>query len=80
MPKSVLLDLMAAKNPDYVVTEVVNVIPFRTEADMIGRTAGRLYFRGQNTIHAVTMSDTAMRELRDQITKALRRKENAEFY
>jgi hypothetical protein len=47
---------------------------------MIGRTAGRLYFRGQNTIHAVTMSDTAMRELRDQITKALRRKENAEFY
>lgn len=67
-----LRKLAEAKNPEYAIRNVVNLAPFKTEAEMLGRSAGRIYLRGQNTIHAATMSDNTMRELRDQITRALR--------
>jgi hypothetical protein len=66
-----MLELMEAQNPDYKIREVVNCIPFRTGAEMIGATAGRIYLREQNKIFAVTMSDWQMRNLYEELGKVL---------
>jgi hypothetical protein len=63
--------IAATKNPEYQITEVVNLLPFRSAVEMVGETAGRIYLRTRNTLYAVTTSDRALEELRDQINAAL---------
>jgi hypothetical protein len=68
---AVLEAIATSPNPDYRVDRVVNVFPHREAAEMLGATAGRVYFREQNTLYAVLLSDGAMRALAHALLAAL---------
>lgn len=70
-PTPALADLVAAMNPDYQVERIRSYAPFDTAAELIGATAGRVYFRLQNEVVSVALSDRAMMVLADQIHRAL---------
>jgi hypothetical protein len=66
-----LMAIVEAANPDYQVTTVHNVFPFKADADMIGASAGRIYLREQDTLTVITCSESQLRLLRDAIDRAL---------
>ena len=68
-----LAKIAKATNPEYAITEVVNMVPFAVDAERHGATAGRIYLREQNRLYVVTMSDLAFARL----LKALKREDLA---
>lgn len=67
---AVLDDLLASPNPEYQAT-VVNLLPFDERVEMIGKTAGRIYFRTTNKVYALNMSDMSMQRLHCMLGEAL---------
>lgn len=68
--------MIDSPNPAYKVHQIQNCFPFRVDSEMIGATAGRIYFREQNRLIVVTASDHTLRVLRDQLTKLLEEAEH----
>lgn len=67
----VLRSLLDTANPEYQIEHIENVMPFKCGAELIGTTAGRLYFREQTRLVAVTASKSEMERLRAAIDAAL---------
>jgi len=70
-PSPTLTKIMASPNPEYRVQQVVNLLPFQAEVEMIGLTAGRIYFRTVNKVYAMNMSDMSMERLRSKLDATL---------
>lgn len=67
---AVLQELAATPNPEYRVTHVENVCPFKVAAEADGR-AVRCYLRERNTITAVVFSAFIAQQLVDALTAAI---------
>lgn len=72
MPQSrILRNIINQKNGERKIERIYEIKPDRTDAEVIGGNAGRIYLREGAKLVAVTLSSEAMRAMADQIDVAL---------
>lgn len=69
-PSPVLAALTATRHPDYEVEQVIDSVPFKEAFERLSDQVGRLYFREQNHVYAMTVSAHGLRILARQILAA----------